>query len=51
MDESGASSSVKMRGSGVARNSPLAKFSTIGLSAHASSISTSSISQGIGLGS
>ena len=35
---------------GVARNSPLAKFSTIGLSAHASSISTSSISQGIGLG-
>ena len=30
--------------------SPLAKFITIGLSAHASSISTSSISQGIGLG-
>ena len=42
--------SPKSLTAGVARNSPLAKFMTIGLSAHASSISTSSISQGIGLG-
>ena len=45
-----SSSSRANYASGVAQNSPLANFSTIGLSAHASSISTSSISQGIGLG-